>query len=104
MPVGESRTEGQVVGIDGDLAMAFGPALDQYPVKRPVEGFDRSAYEGTAMSSDNAFFAILGAASAAGGAAILLFETPFSQMAGWFGVVSGAGLLLMLAYRLIRRK
>ena len=56
------------------------------------------------MSSDNTFFAVLGAASAAGGAAILLSETPFSQMAGWFGVVSGAGLLLMLVYRLIRRK
>ena len=56
------------------------------------------------MSSDNAFFAVLGALSAAGGAAILLFETPFSQMAGWFGVVSGAGLLLVLVYRLIRRK
>ena len=56
------------------------------------------------MSSDNAFFAVLGALSMTGGAAILWFETPFSQMAGWFGVVSGAGLLLMLVYRLIRRK
>jgi len=56
------------------------------------------------MSSDNAFFAVLGALSTAGGAAILLLETPFSQLAGWFGVVSGAGLLLILAYRLIRRK
>ena len=56
------------------------------------------------MSSDTAFFAVLGALSAAGGAAILVFETPFSQMAGWFGVVSGAGLLLALVYRLIRRR
>jgi len=56
------------------------------------------------MSSDNAFFAVLGALSAAGGAAILMLDTPFSQAAGWFGVVSGAGLLLALVYRLIRRR
>ena len=54
------------------------------------------------MSSDNAFFAVLGLLSAAGGAAILLAETPFSQAAGWFGLVTGAGLLLYLAYRLFR--
>ena len=57
-----------------------------------------------AVSSDNTFFAVLGALSAAGGAAILLLDTPFSQAAGWFGVVSGAGLLLALVYRLIRRR
>jgi hypothetical protein len=56
------------------------------------------------MFSDNAFFAILGVLSTVGGTAILLLETPFSQAAGWFGVVSGAMLLLVLVYRLIRRK
>ncbi len=54
------------------------------------------------LSSDNVFFAVLGLLSAAGGAAILLAETPFSLAAGWFGLVTGAGLLLVLAYRLFR--
>lgn len=56
------------------------------------------------MSSDNRFFAVLGLLSLGGGAAILLGDTPFSPLAGWFGVASGAGLLLFLAYRLFRAR
>ena len=56
------------------------------------------------MSSDDRFFAILGVLSLGGGAAILVVDTPFSAVAGWFGVVSGAGLLLFLAYRLFRAR
>ena len=56
------------------------------------------------MSSDNWFFAFLGLLSLGGGAAILLYDTPFSAVAGWFGVVSGAGLLLFLVYRLLRAR
>lgn len=56
------------------------------------------------MSSDNAFYAVIGTLSLAGGAAILLFDTPFSQAGGWFGVVTGAALLLALVYKLIRRR
>ncbi len=54
------------------------------------------------MSSDNRFFAVLAVLSLGGGAAILLDDTPFSAVAGWFGVVSGTGLLVFLAYRLFR--
>ena len=56
------------------------------------------------MNSDNSFYGVVGLLSLAGGAAILLWETPFSEVAGWFGVVSGAVLLAMLAYRLLRRR
>jgi hypothetical protein len=56
------------------------------------------------MSSDNRFFAVLGLLSLGGGVAILLGDTPFSPLAGWFGVASGAGLLLFLAYRLFRAR
>ena len=56
------------------------------------------------MSSDNRFFAVLGVLSLGGGATILMGETPFSAVAGWFGVVSGTGLLLFLAYRLFRAR
>lgn len=56
------------------------------------------------MSSDNRFFAVLGVLSLAGGSAILIVDTPFSAVAGWFGVVSGAGLLMFLAYRLFRAR
>ena len=55
-----------------------------------------------AMTSDNLFYGVVGLLSLAGGGAILLWETPFSQVAGWFGVVTGAGLLLVLAYNLVR--
>lgn len=56
------------------------------------------------MSSDNRFFAVFGLLSLGGGGAILLGDTPFSQVAGWFGVISGAGLLLLLVYRLLRER
>lgn len=56
------------------------------------------------MSSDIRFFAVLGVLSLGGGSAILLGDTPFSALAGWFGVVSGTGLLLFLAYRLFRAR
>jgi len=56
------------------------------------------------MTSDNRFFAVLGLLSLGGGIAILLGDTSFSALAGWFGVVSGTGLLLFLAYRLFRAR
>jgi hypothetical protein len=37
-------------------------------------------------------------------AAILLWQTPFSPLAGWFGVASGVGAWLFLAWRLIRQR
>ena len=54
------------------------------------------------MSSDDRFLAVFGVLSLGGGIAILLVDTPFSTVAGWFGVASGTGLLLVLAYRLLR--
>ncbi len=56
------------------------------------------------MSSDNRFFAVLGVLSLGGGLAILWGDTPFSVVAGWFGVVSGAGLLSFLVYRIFRAR
>ena len=56
------------------------------------------------MTSEDRFFALIGLASLAGGAAILLWQTPFSPLAGWFGVASGVGAWLFLAWRLIRRR
>ncbi len=54
------------------------------------------------MNSDNTFYGVVGVLSLAGGGAILVWETPFSEVAGWFGVATGAALLAMLAYNLIR--
>ncbi len=57
--------------------------------------------EAPPLSSDDRFFAVLGLLSLAGGCVILLVETQFSQLAGWFGVISAAGRFLFLVYRLI---
>ena len=54
------------------------------------------------MNSDNTFYGVVGLLSLAGGTAILVWDTPFSEVAGWFGLVTGAALLAMLAYRLFR--
>ena len=54
------------------------------------------------MNSDNTFYGVVGLLSLAGGGAILFWETPFSQVAGWFGVATGVALLGVLAYRLLR--
>ena len=56
------------------------------------------------MNSDNTFYGVVGLLSLAGGTAILVWDTPFSEVAGWFGVVTGAALLAMLAYRLLRAR
>jgi len=54
------------------------------------------------MNSDNTFYGVVGLLSAAGWAANLVWETPISELAGWFAAVAGAMLLAAQFYQQLK--